>query len=384
MKRVRNAFFALVLLSAALLIAFLAAEALVRVVRPQQLVNHRPDVYQPMDTIGFGHRPNVRTTINTGERTVDLFTDRDGYRIGAGGRREAATRVLILGDSFMQALQVEYERSVAGRLESELLTRTGEQVAVRNAAVSDWQPSQYLLQLERSLAREHFTLVVVGFFVSNDVVGRRVDHFDPRPYSPVRPLRIPRGLGVGEMRDAVLVPLSDYLAARSHLFVMVKKRTKTIRIMLGLSRAEVPNGLLTDFQDSPEWTVSADICQRIADVATAGGARTVFLLIPAVEQVDRQMFDDFTRAFAVDTSRIDLDQPNRILKDELESRGLEVIDLLPLMREAHGTGGRLYGRVDWHFTPRGHAIVASHLLPVAAERLLEADSARSSEPTNGD
>jgi hypothetical protein len=186
------------------------------------------------------------------------------------------------------------------------------------------------------------------------------------------------------MRDAVLVPFSDYLAARSHLFVMVKKRTKTIRIMLGLSRAEVPNGLLTDFQDSPEWTVSADICQRIADVATAGGARTVFLLIPAVEQVDRQMFDDFTRAFAVDTSRIDLDQPNRILKDELESRGLEVIDLLPLMREAHGTGGRLYGRVDWHFTPRGHAIVASHLLPVAAERLLEADSARSSEPTNGD
>ena len=116
-------------------LAYGMAEVLVRVLAPQQLVVKRPDIWQAVDTLGWAHRADVRTTINTGERTVRVFTDRDGFRVGAGGRVEGKKRILLLGDSFMEAFQVEYEQSFAGLLEARLGATLGETVAVRNAGV---------------------------------------------------------------------------------------------------------------------------------------------------------------------------------------------------------------------------------------------------------
>ena len=124
-------------------------------------------------------------------------------------------------------------------------------------------------------------------------------------------------------------------------------------------------------------------CVTIAEFAAARGARTLVLLIPAVEQVDRQRFEASARAFRVDTARIDVDQPSRILRRELEARGLEVIDLLPVLREAQDTGGDLYGRIDWHLTPRGNEVVASYLLPIVAERLADTTGADTGAPAPG-
>ena len=49
-------------------LAYGMAEVLVRVLAPQQLVVKRPDIWQAVDTLGWAHRADVRTTINTGER----------------------------------------------------------------------------------------------------------------------------------------------------------------------------------------------------------------------------------------------------------------------------------------------------------------------------
>src|SRR5437879_3707351 len=119
--------------------------ALLRRVWPQQLAIKRPDICQAVETLGWAHRPNVNTTINTGERTVRVITDRDGLRVGLRGRVEGKRHVLLLGDSFMEALQVEYEQSVAGLLEARLTSRLGEPVAVRNGGVGGWDPPQYLM-----------------------------------------------------------------------------------------------------------------------------------------------------------------------------------------------------------------------------------------------
>ena len=142
----------------------------------------------------------------------------------------------------------------------------------------------------------------------------------------------------------------------------------------------MPNVVQKDFADSPNWGLSADVCLSIAEEAAAGGARTVVLLIPAVEQVDRERFEASARAFRVDTAGIDVDQPSRILRREMKARGLEVIDLLPVLREAQDTGGDLYGRIDWHLTPRGNEVVASYLLPIVAEGLTAATDTTADAP----
>src|SRR6266487_1448811 len=164
--RLRGALVNSVMLCTSLGLAYLVGEVSVRILAPQQLIVKRPD---------------VTTTINTGERTVHVFTDGDGFRVGRAGRVESKRRVLLLGDSFMEALQVEYEQSLAGLLEARLGTRLGETVAVRNSGVGGWDPPQYLMEARRELARERFDVVLVSVYLGNDVVTRRVERYAPGP-----------------------------------------------------------------------------------------------------------------------------------------------------------------------------------------------------------
>src|SRR5213076_68873 len=43
--------------------ALLLAELLIRLIAPQQLVLVRPDVWEPVDTVGWMFRPNLNTTV---------------------------------------------------------------------------------------------------------------------------------------------------------------------------------------------------------------------------------------------------------------------------------------------------------------------------------
>ncbi|TMB87452.1 MAG: hypothetical protein E6J45_12480, partial [Chloroflexi bacterium] len=72
--------------------ALLLGEVAVRIVAPQQLIILRPDIWMPVDSVGWTFRPLVRSTINTGERTVHVVTDSQGFRVSAGGRPSARTR----------------------------------------------------------------------------------------------------------------------------------------------------------------------------------------------------------------------------------------------------------------------------------------------------
>jgi len=78
-------------------LAFFLSEFAVRLIAPQQLILIRPDIWRPIDILGWAHIPSVNTTINTGDRTVRVLTDQDGFRVGRAGRVEADRRILLLG-----------------------------------------------------------------------------------------------------------------------------------------------------------------------------------------------------------------------------------------------------------------------------------------------
>lgn len=357
------------LVALSLVVALLLAEGLVRQLAPQQLILIRPDLWQAADTFGWLHRPHVQTLINTGERTVHVYTDQDGFRVSAEGRREGEKRVLILGDSFMEALQVEYEQSLAGLLEQRLSERLGEKVAVRNAAVGGWGPNQYRLRARSLLARDTFDLVVVSLFVEDDIANRQVDRLPPRTPVERKHYRIPRSLRPGELIDATLAPFNDMFEVRSHLFVLLKNRMETLRMRTGLTTAYFPRSFLRSEAASPHWAFTAQLCREIADLAAEQGARTLFVLIPTSYQVDSEVFARYVAGFGIDSNKVDLDQPSRLLGHALTAEGLDVIDALPALRSAKSSGEQLYGNIDRHLSPEGHLVLESVVTPQAAEML---------------
>ena len=100
--------------------------------------------------------------------------------------------MLIIGDSFLEAFQVEYEQSIPGLIEKRLSHQLGTQIGVRNTAVSAWGPNHYRLQVEQWLEQETVDAVLVFVYLGNDLMAFVAGLMDAAIFSflPIYGLRI--------------------------------------------------------------------------------------------------------------------------------------------------------------------------------------------------
>lgn len=362
--RLRSAAVHAALAALATVVALLLGEGVVRLFAPQQLIQRRPDIWQPVDSLGWTHRVNVRTTINTGERAVRFVTDEHGFRIGTGPRAKPAARILLIGDSFMEALQVEYEHTVAGLLEGQLSSHAGQPIAVHNAGTGGWSPEQYRIAAVRYLDRFELDGLVVALYLGNDViVTARSAGFPPMSPETVTSLRWPRSLAPLELVDAVLHPISHTLEERSHLFVLAKNRSQLLRMRLGMTAAYVPAAFRRSEAHTARWDLTTDVCAEIAEAARQYGIEPLFVFLPTPYQVYPELFHPHVRAFGIDTSAVDIDQPNRLLGARFRAAALTFVDLTDSLRVRADSGARIFGDIDRHFSPEGHRAMAALVYP---------------------
>src|SRR5262245_38387386 len=372
-RRARRAAADLALLAFALGVSLLLAEGLVRLAAPQPLAVRHPELWRADAAVGYAHQPNVRLRMNTGERDVTVVTDSDGHRVGLAGRPEADTRILVLGDSFMEALQVEYEQSLSGLLEERLPSVLGRPVAVVDTGMSGWQPSRYLAQARVELARRSYDLVLVSIFLGNDIEEQRLaDLHQGVAEGGVNALP---GADRSWLFERVVLPANQFLREHSQLFVLLKDRSRPLLTRLGLREIDLPPYFRRGDEASPRWEVTAGICRDIADEAGKRGAPTLFLLIPADFQVHTDEFFDYVQGAGIDAQAYDLDQPARLLGEALRAQGLDVVDLVPALRAAHGRGIRSFGKADRHLSPAGHDVIERAIEPLVLGALQGADAA---------
>ncbi len=213
--------------------------------------------------------------------------------------------------------------------------------------------------------------MLVFLFLGNDVVANRSFAPDEFQRRFDRPFRMPRAFTAAEFKEALLVPLDDFLEVRSHLYVLVDKRLESLRIRLGMSPFFMPRTLLREMADAPAWGLTAEICAELAASAEAVSAPTLFVLLPAGYQVDRERFERHLALLDVEPDSVDLDQPSRLLRAALAGRGLEAADATPALVAAYERGERdVFGRIDAHLSPAGHRVVADWLEPLVRERLV--------------
>jgi hypothetical protein len=358
-----------------ILLTLLVLELGLRLFMPQQLIVTRPDVFVPAENgIGHRHQANLDTIMNTGERNARLITNADGQRIGANPPLNPQYRILALGDSFLAALQVDYEASFAGLLETQLSAAAGATVEIVNTGVNGYQPDHYLIMARQMLAHDpNFDLVAVFVYTGNDVIGSRVAVYPPLAPRTVYPLRIPTALTRQEIVNAVLYPLNDFLEANSHLYVFAKDRARTLLARQGLIYYNFPNSLLRTTADDPMWDVTVTILQDIATTAQLANIPTVFIIVPSMFEVDPSQVTFAEDGFGVKPSDFDWDQARTILTTRLTAQGLTVLDLTPPLRAALAATPTtpLYGRVDIHLAPTGHQVTAAYLTPLLIPYLTE-------------
>lgn len=119
--------------------------------------------------------------------------------------------VLLLGDSFMAALQVEYEQSFAGLTETDLRHRSSAPIAVHNTAVPAWNPPHNLIAPRRLLPTERCALATVAVYLrGNDMFSDGL--LPPRAQVQLPPFRFPRNLNRKNIVESIARPRTTTLS----------------------------------------------------------------------------------------------------------------------------------------------------------------------------
>jgi len=365
-SRLQRALLNLVLLATSSLVALALAEVGVRWLVPQRLDYSRP-LYQADDVLVFRMRPGLDGENSQFEFVVHERTNRLGLRDRElGPKPQGGLRVLALGDSYTFGNGVELEETYSKQLEERLRGSLARSVEVINSGVPAWSLLQELRFLQHQGLALHPDVVLLGFYVGNDLV----DSYELFDAEGVPTLGVKDGQLVSrKVREVepglrgASASLRLWLAPRSHLYTLLRNRSSELLIRFGLRNLEVP----CDFfrrdwtpEMNAEWSLTRKLLLELRDLTHRDGIALVVLLIPTLHQVHVEPWQQYLEVFDVDPSGFDLEQPQRLLMGFCAEARIDCVDVLPRLRE-RAAETRLYFRVDGHLNAAGHAAVAEAL-----------------------
>jgi len=327
-------------------------EALVRVFDPQILQQDVPDLWVQDPAISWKHTVNARVVANTGDRDVEICTDAEGDRVDCDSPplRNCPKRILVVGDSYVEALAVPFEETVWRRIEAD----TGACTSV--AGVSGYRLSQYLASARERLGAPgaDFDLVILAFYTGNDMTDD-AETLPPAQDVQRRPWRLlPAGLSAEALYDW-FYPLNAWLESRSHAYVALRFAIRRIRDpgdagLYGVSRGLRRSQLTRKFLEETARGV-----RLVAEAAHQHGARILVVVIPERTQVVDPQGARILRAMPALEGDIDMDLTSREFVPRLAAIAEidRLVDLLPILRA--NTDPANWGERDGHFSPLGHA-----------------------------
>jgi hypothetical protein len=347
-----------------LAIALVFSEVAVRMLFPQPVgLSHQDEYGLAM------HYPGITRYLSQYGHSVTMNNAGMRDREHLTAKPAGVFRVLLLGDSFTEALQVPFEASLPALLELELGQQTGRRVEVVNAGVSGWGTDDELRYLTTYGLAYQPDLVVVAMTLHNDISDNlRRDWHTMRDGALVEQPH-PRM----SYWDFKLVTLKAYLASRFELYQLARRvrhrgEIRQIRNQLNahivqLCRAPTPENI--------RWGVQFTglLLVRLKSVTDAAGARMAVVLLPLRVQLSDSSYAEFVRSAGATPQQMPAGTPQRLMEGIAGPLGIPVIDLLPAFQQWTADSlAPLYLEWDGHWNEAGHRLAAR----VVTRGLLEA------------
>ncbi len=320
---------------------------------------------------------------------------KEGYahvKINAHGLRDrdypypkppGITRILILGDSFTTAFQVELVQTFHKRLEQSLNAAADTmRFEVLNISQPNYGTAEAYLRLIHQGLRYQPDYVVLAFFNGNDFRNNSPE-LDPavRPYFILKngELQLDESYKLeNHYQDSrlgyhhPLRHISRWLSRHSHLYRFVYNRLYLLKLNLSEKAAGKGgvNAVPRDLQIlrrplDPVWQRAVAVTGRLIlamrDRTTQHHARFLLASIPMGEQVYPHLREQLRTAYPP-AHQWDFAQPEAILGSFCEQNQIDYLSPLNIFRNyALSNESPLYYNFTGHFTPEGHALFANVL-----------------------
>jgi hypothetical protein len=375
----------LLVMSASLFVVLAALELAARVaLRPNRGKERREraayTVFDPL--VGWRLKPGARVRYDRDEYTTDVAINSLGMRDHerAPTPPPGETRLLLLGDSFVEGYTVQLDETIGQVLERKL-RRADCPIEVLNGGVGGYSTDQEYL-LYREAGRRLGARVVVLFVFHNDLAPLLTDNY----YGTPKPRFIDDGRGGLTLTTNPLTPPAPRPAAAPRPRAKRPWRLRSmawawlqIRLTTGAPRLhEVLAGWgLWDpidrvpvhpefrvFHSRPAaetleaWSIEDRLLADLKHDVEADGARFVVAYIPSKMEVDDADWEAACIQYDIDPKRWSREAVIRRLEESGRRGGFPVLDLTPALRAGNGSLHRAYLRLDRHWNSRGHRIAA--------------------------
>lgn len=284
-------------------------------------------------------------------------------------------RILFIGDSFTMGWGVEEENGYV-RLTEKFLKEAHLSYPVQtiNAGFTAAGPSGYYLSLKLDGLQFDPDVVVVGFFLGNDILSRKdVEwvHVDNQGLPNVVRSKSTYIDATGQLRLKEL-PLAYHVPylRRSHLFILIMNALFKDMVIPGQESLIadticVFNRSCHDF-DQAKSEVKV-LFSAMHALLKNNGKKLVVAIIPTHFQVHFNVEYKTRYSLPIRPSE------RRFLNDEFiqffQEQGIEYVDLLPPLIDAAGQN-RLYFNQDDHWNENGHKVAADAI----TEKLVELET----------
>jgi hypothetical protein len=345
----------LLLAGASFLLVFAGLEAAVRLVSPGQIAPAFRALFMPDERMGYRLRPGAAGRYETPEFATDIAINAAGVRDDRelGPKPPGEFRIAVLGDSMVMAVQVPLADTFVRRLEDRLNGGGARRYRVINAGVQGYGTVEQWLFFRHVVSAFEPDLVLLTVFVGNDAVE-----------SAAAAHRLREGGATGAAAPAdggSSVPLwARRIARRSAAVQFLRVRLLAAGPVAALPLRE--RGVESYALDPPEevlrgFEASRDAARRIADEATAAGARAAVLFLPARFQLIDRDFADLSAEVRPGGVRLDRDGASRRFLAAYAGIDVPQLDLLPRFRREANPAALYFGR-NIHLTARGHEVAA--------------------------
>jgi hypothetical protein len=307
-----------------------------------------------------------------------LHVDRlgyDGFRelvtynsVGTRGNEPAIPkpptlyRILLLGDSYVEAAQVALPMTVGKRLENRLTEYSDKlRFEVVSYGVSGWSPSLEYLYYKNEGVKLTPDLVVLCV-CSNDVTedntyfkSMKTDERDlPLAVAPSRAFRW-GDKAVGRLKVYYLA--KDLLTRSSYRKLALQVNPKlAARTRISQSKLAIFNEKYSS-EDEMLWDRTKKYILAIKEMTAGYGQQFVLVCIPFPAQVPNQ-WTLGKQAYGLASTYCETsEKPQEVLEEFSAENRIHFVDLLPTFREA-GKTEKLSFDYDGHFNERGHDLAA--------------------------
>ena len=276
-------------------------------------------------------------------------------------------RILVTGDSFTFAEQVNQDETFTQRLEDRLNAEsTGLKYRVLNAGSNGWATANQAVYLTKEGVRFNPDVVVVATYLGNDISDN---------YRRVATVQNAVDADLA-LRGADSLDGPRRILRRSELYTVFESGVLAKLPWWGddggssSSDRRAPRTLA---EAEEAWAITGSLLDRVRDVSESKGARFAVMVIPTAMAVVQRGGTGVRETEDEEADEDDLkpgfEDPHGSIAALLERSNIPSIDLLPALRRADNrVKERLYYRQNAHFTAAGHEVAADELYQFLVER----------------